>query len=134
MAWRISFHAIGDDFSPAKMNFRFHEQNEKNEIHLIGIFKGEEYGYGSASYYVPEKIERLKKFKHLADTFEPLLDELKKCGAESWHIELERLYYAQCNEELDFNEIVEIQRLKCSFCYSAYSVSENEEKEGFNQI
>jgi hypothetical protein len=132
MSWRITFNIIGDNFSPKKMKFKFHEQNENDEIALKGRSKGEKYGYGSASYVVPKNVKRPQKFRHLADTFEPLLDELKNCGAENWYIEIGRLYHNQCNEEFDTKEILDIARLKCSLSYSAYSVSEEEEKIGFD--
>ena len=127
MSWRISFHIFGEYFSPPKMNFKFHDQNERGEIAISGKFKGEKYNYGNASYNVPKDTPRIQVFKYLADTFEPLLDELKSCGAESWFIEIGRFYNAQCNEELSASEILEIARLRCSLSYSAYRVSEGEE-------
>ncbi|MDI9309304.1 MAG: hypothetical protein QM535_03720 [Limnohabitans sp.] len=131
MSWKITFNIIGDKFSPKNIPVKFFEQNEPNDIADFGLFKGKQYNYGSATYLVDKDIPHSEKFKHLADTFEPLLDDLKKYGAENWHILIERLYFSQCNEELDFNEIQEISRLKCSIAYSAYNVSEIEEKEGF---
>lgn len=132
MAWKIRFHIIGDNFSPKKINFNFDDENEVDEIKMSGKFKGRKYGYGSASYTVPKNIVRIEKFKHLADTFEPMLEDLKLAGAEDWHIEIVRLYFNQCNEELDRKEIFQISRLKCSFAYSAYSVTEDEEINGFS--
>lgn len=131
MSWKITFNIIGDEFSPSKILMDFFEKNEPNDISNFGRFKGEKYNYGSATYLVKHEISRLEKFKHLADTFEPLLEELKKYGAENWYILIERLYFEQCNEELDFEEIQQISRLKCSVAYSAYNVSEEEEKIGF---
>ena len=131
MSWKISFHVIGDDYSPKKVNFKFHEENEPDEIAQIGRFKGRKYGYGSSLYTVPNEIERLNVFQHLADTFEPMIKELKMAGAESWHIHIVRLYFNQCNEELSKDELVQIARLNCPLTYSAYSVSEEEEKKGF---
>ena len=128
MSWKISFHIIGNTFSPKKVNFNFQEKNEPDEIAKTGKFKGKEYGYGSASYVVPKNIKRLQKFKHLANTFVPMIEELKMAGAESWYIDIGRLYHNQCNEELDTDEIIEIAKLKCSVSYSAYSVSEDEEQ------
>lgn len=131
MSWKISFHIIGKTFNPNKVSYHFHEKNEPDEIAESGNFKGQKYGYGSASYIVPNNIKRLQKFKHLADTFVPMIEELKMAGAESWHIEIGRLYHHQCNEELDTEEIVQIAKLRCSVLYSAYSVSEDEEQKGF---
>ena len=71
MSWKISFHVIGDDYSPKKVNFKFHEENEPDEIAQIGRFKGRKYGYGSSLYTVPNEIERLNVFQHLAEPLTP---------------------------------------------------------------
>jgi len=131
MSWKISFQIIGDSYSPKKVDFNFNEGNEPYEIAKIGRFAGKKYGYGSSSYIVPNEIERLKIFQHLADTFVPMLKELELAGAESWNIDIARLYYNQCNEEFSKDEILQISILNCPLTYSAYSVSEEEEKEGF---
>jgi hypothetical protein len=132
MSWIITFNIIGDMFDPNKINVDFNKKNLPSDIANSGRFKGEQYGYGSALYIVPKEIPRLKSFKHLADIFEPQIEELKKHGAENWWIEIGRFYTHQCNEELDYEEIKQISRLKCSLSYSAYSVSEEEENEGFD--
>jgi hypothetical protein len=133
MSWRITFEIIGETFSPNRINLNFNDQNEPNEIAKSGKFKGTKYSYGSASYLVSDRISRRNKFKHLADTFEPLLAELKEAGADNWHITIDRMYSAQCNEELGSQEIIQIARLKCPVAYSAFQVSEEEESEGFNK-
>lgn len=130
MSWKISFHIIGEHYSPKKLGFKFHEENEPDDIEPSGRFKGSKYGYGSSSYTVPDEIDRSKKFQHLADTFEPMIKELQKAGAESWHIDITRLYFIQCNEELGKDELRDIARLKCSLTYSAYSISEENEHKG----
>lgn len=132
MSWIITFNIIGDNFNPNNLNVGFNQKNLPNEIAESGLNNGKEYGYGSAIYVVPKHLSRLDKFKHLADLFEPLLNELKQHGAENWWIEIGRLYSHQCNEELDYEEIKQIARLKCSLSYSAYSVSEEDEKVGFD--
>ncbi len=132
MSWIITFNIIGDTFDPNKINVVFNQRNLPNDIATSGRFKGEQYGYGSALYVVPREISRLKAFKHLADVFEPLMEELKKHGAENWWIEIGRFYTNQCNEELDHEEINQISRLKCSLSYSAYIVTEEEENERFD--
>ncbi len=119
MVWRITFNIIGDDFDPNKINVDFISQNLPNEIAVTGQLKGQAYGYGSAEYKAPNEISRLEKFTHLADLFEPKLNELKKYGAENWWIQVDRLYSHQCNEELDLEELDQIIRLKCSLSYSA---------------
>ena len=130
-SWKVNFHIIGNNFNPYKVDFNFSDENQPDEIQNSGIFKGERYGYGSASYIVPKNIERSQKFQHLADTFVPMMDELRMAGSESWHIDIVRLYFAQNNEELDANEITQIARLNCSVSYSAHSVSEKEEENVF---
>ncbi len=133
MSWRITFEIYGEKFSPKKINLNFDSQNEPDDIAVTGRFRGERYSYGSASYRVPRNIEQLLKFKHLADTFEPMLEELINAGAESWNIDIGRIYYAQCNEELGADEIMQIARLKCSLSYSAYAVDTQEEEiKGFS--
>lgn len=131
MSWKITFEIIGDTLSPRKLDIDFDYTNEPDDIDTSGNSKGSKYGYGSASYIVPHDFTRLNKFKHLADTFEPLLEELKSCGAENWYISIDRLYFIQCNEEFGAEEIAQIARLKCSLSYSTYSVSEEEERTGF---
>ena len=131
MSWKISFHIIGDNFSPKKVNFKFNEENEADEIAKKGRYKGSKFGYGSSTYIVPEEIKRTNKFEHLANIFVPMVKELKIAGAESWHIEITKLYFNQCNEELGADEILQIARLNCPLTYSEYSVSEQEERKGF---
>jgi hypothetical protein len=132
MSWKITFEIYGEFFSPKALGFTFSSQNERGEIEPSGPFKGMPMNYGSASFIVPKNIARFEWFKHLADTFVPLLDALKNAGATEWQVSISRIYYAQCNEELDFEELSQIARLKCGFSYSAYSVeTEAEEILGF---
>lgn len=132
MSWIITFNIIGDNFDPSKIDIDFNQMNQSNEISTSRPFKGKPFGYGSATFIVPKTIPRLEKFKYLADLFEHKLDELRENGAENWWIEIGRLYSNQCNEELDYKELNEIVRLKCSVSYSAYSVSEEDKKKGFD--
>lgn len=132
MAWKITFNIIGDNFDPSKIDVDFSQKNQATEISKTGRFKGKPFGYGSATFVVPKSVPRQDKFKFLADLFEPMLKELQENGAENWWIEIGRLYSHQCNEELNYKELNEIVRLKCSVSYSAYSVSEEEESEGFD--
>ncbi len=130
----ITFEIYGENFSPKKLGFNFKSQNERGEIDSNKSskqFKGKRMNYGSATYVVPKNIK--DKFEHLADLFEPMLPIMEKAGATEWHIYIGRLYYGQCNEELDFHDIQNIARLKCSVAYSAFEVkSEEEELDGFN--
>jgi hypothetical protein len=132
MSWIITFNIIGDNFDPSGIDINFNQKNKSYEIDTSGTFQGKPFGYGSATYVLPKSVPRLEKFKFLADLFEPKLNELKENGAENWWIEIGRLYAHQCNEELDVEELKEITRLKCSVTYSAYSVSEEDEKKGFD--
>lgn len=126
MSWHITFEIIGKHFDPTKINIAFNKMNLPTDIAQIGRFKGKEYGYGSASYVVPKEFSRVEMFNHLSDLFEPLLEELKKHGAEEWWIDIGRFYTHQCNEELAHDELIQISRLKCSLSYSAYLVPEEE--------
>lgn len=132
MAWKITFNIIGDTFDASTVNIDFDEVNVSTDIAKIGKNRGEPYGYGSASYTVPDKISRLMKFKHLANLFEPKLEEIRLAGAESCWVEIGRLYHNQCNEELDIEELKQIARLECSLSYSAYSVSEEDLELGWD--
>lgn len=132
MSWIVTFNIIGDNFDPSKIDIDFNQMNQSYDICTSGPFKGNPYGYGSATFVVPKTIPRIEKFKFLADLFETKLDELRENGAENWWVEIGRLYSHQCNEELDFEEMKQIIRLKCSLTYSAYSVSEEEEIAGFD--
>jgi len=128
MARKITFEICGDTFSPNQFGFNFNEQNEPQELVAIGKENKIDCDFGTATYIVPKNIPRADQFKHLADLFEPLLPDLEKAGAEQWYICIHRLYDEQCNEELDFNDITQIARLKCSLSYSAHRVpSENKE-------
>jgi hypothetical protein len=132
MSWIVTFNIIGDNFDPSKIDIDFNQMNQSYEISTSGPFKGKPFGYGSAIFVIPKTIPRIEKFKFLADLFEPKLDELRENGAKNWWIEIGRLFSHQCNEELDYKELNEIVRLKCSVSYSAYSVSEEDEKKGFD--
>jgi hypothetical protein len=132
MSWKITFEIYGEFFSPDAVAFVFNEHNENGAIEPAVPLKSMSRNYGSASYIVPKNIARFERFKHLADTFVPLLDALKNAGATEWHTNISRIYYAQCNEQVDFEELCQIARLKCGFSYSAYSVeTEAEETIGF---
>jgi len=132
MAWQISFEIVGDHFNPALVDIHFADAHDATTISETGRYKGKAYGYGRASYIVPKEIPRLERFKHLATIFVPLFPQLKKAGADNWYINIGRLYYGQCNEELSFEELQAIAQLQCSLSYSAYIVdSEEEEKRGF---
>lgn len=85
--------------------------------------------YGSASYVVPPAIPNTDRIKHIVHAIEPILADIRGAGATDWHISIGRYYYAQCNEEYSLEELQLIARLGCGFIYSAYSVSEDEEKE-----
>jgi len=132
MAWKVTFEIYGETYSPQKVNFKFTEENEPNDIATTGRNKGLKYGYGSSTYLVPKQIERAKIFSHLAKIFVPILKELKDAGAENLHIDIARIYHLQCNEELGIEEISEIAKLNCAISYSAYSGSQEDEMKGFD--
>lgn len=128
----ITFDIWGEFFSPKIVDFKFDDTNERGDIHTIQPFRGKVMNYGSATYVVPLAIIQINPFKHLADTFEPLLPILIKAGATQWNIYVGRIYFEQCNEEISFEDISHIARLKCSLAYSAFKKSYEEELEGFD--
>ena len=67
--------------------------------------------------------------RHIVETIEPVLPAIREAGASQWHVSIGRYYYAQCNEEYSLEELQLITRLGCGFTYSAYTVSEDEERE-----
>jgi hypothetical protein len=85
--------------------------------------------YGSASYVVPPSVPNGERISHIVRTMEPILPVIREAGASTWHLSIGRFYHAQCNEEYSLEELQLIARLGCGFIYSAYSVTEAEEKE-----
>jgi hypothetical protein len=94
-----------------------------------GRYKGQPVPYGSASYVVPPSIPNDNRIVHIVQTIEPVHADIHAAGASEWHISIGRYYYAQCNEGYTLEELKMIARLGCGFIYSAYNVTEEEEKE-----
>jgi hypothetical protein len=116
-------------FTPSKVPFQFTEQHDSGVIGTRGRYRGQPVPYGSASFVVPRSVPNDKRIAHIVQTIEPLLDNIRAAGATKWHISIGRFYYAQCNEEYSLEELQLISRLGCGFIYSAYNVTEEEEKE-----
>ena len=129
MPWCVSFEIWGEEFHPSKVPFQFTEQHDPGVIGTCGRYRGQPVPYGSASYVVPPSVPNDKRIAHIVQTIEPLLDNIRAAGATEWHINIGRFYYAQCNEEYSLEELQLISRLGCGFIYSAYNVTEEEEKE-----
>ncbi len=119
----------GEEFRPSRVPFRFSEQHDPGIIGTLGRYRGQPVPYGSASYRVPPSVPNAERIRHIVHIIEPLLPAIREAGATDWHISIGRFYYAQCNEEYSLEELQLIARLGCGFIYSAYSVSEAEEKE-----
>jgi len=129
MPWRISIEIWGEDFRPSRVPFTFTEQHDPNVVGAVSRYTGKPIDYGSASYEAPPEIRTGDRIRHIVETIEPLLPAIRAAGATEWHISIDRFYYAQCNEEYSLEQLQMIARLGCGFTYSAYSVSEDEERE-----
>ena len=129
MPWHISFRIWGEEFRPSRVPFAFTEQNDPGIIGTVGRYRGQPLPYGSAGYVVPPSVPTTDRIRHIVEIFEPLLPAIRDAGATDWHISIGRYYYAQCNEEYSLEELQMIARLGCGFIYSAYSVTEDEERE-----
>jgi hypothetical protein len=129
MPWCVSFEVCDEAFHPSKVPFQFTEQHDSGVIGTRGRYRGQPVPYGSASFVVPRSVPNDKRIAHIVQTIEPLLDNIRAAGATKWHISIGRFYYAQCNEEYSLEELQLISRLGCGFIYSAYNVTEEEEKE-----
>jgi hypothetical protein len=127
--WRISMEIQGDYFRPSLLSIPFSDQHDTGAIGKFGKYRGLPTPYGAASYIVPHELLRPNLFKHLADVFEHRLDDLRKAGATSWHVSIARYYWAQCNEDYSAEDLEMLRKLKCGFTYSAYSITEEEERE-----
>lgn len=128
MPWCVSFHIYGEAFRPSRVPFQFTKQHDPGIIGIIGRYRGQPVPYGCASYEVPSSVPNIDRIKHVVETFEPLLGEIRAAGATDWHIDICRYYNAQCNEGYTLEEMQLISRLQCGFTYSAYSVSKREER------
>lgn len=129
MAWDFTFRISGEGFRPSDVGFKFTDQHDAGEIATSGRWKGKGSPLGSASYQVPPSVPHCERLKCLADIFEPMLPRLRAAGATDWEVWIIRYYHAQCNEEFSADELRHMLRLNCPFCYSAASVSEEEETE-----
>jgi hypothetical protein len=129
MPWRISIQIQGDKFVPSRVPFEFTEQHDPGVLGTTGRYRGLALPYGSAGYDVPSSIPVKNRIEYLVRTIKPLLPAIREAGATDWHISIGRYYYAQCNEEYSLEELQLIAQLGCGFTYSAYSVSEEEERD-----
>lgn len=128
MPWCISFQIYGEEFHPSRVPFQFTKQHDPGIIGRRGRYRGRPVLYGSASYEVPSSIPNIDRIRHVVETFEPLLGDIRAAGATEWHIDICRYFNAQCNEAYSLDDLLLIARLQCGFWYSAYSVSKKEEK------
>jgi hypothetical protein len=128
MPWRISFEVWGEKFRPGRVSFSFTESQDPGTIGLTGIHRGKPLPYGSASYVVPSTVSKVDSVKYLLSKIAPILDSMRAAGATDWHVNIARYYHAQCNEEYSLDELRLIAQLDCGFTYSAYSMSEEEER------
>jgi len=129
MRWIVSFEMWGEDFHPSKVSFAFTKQHDPGIIGTRGRYRGQPVPYGSASYQVPASVRNADRIKYIVETIEPVLPAIRAAGCTDWHISIGRFYYAQCNEEYSLKELQMITRLGCGFIYSAYTITEDEERE-----
>jgi hypothetical protein len=129
MPWRVSFEMWGKEFRPSSVPFQFTEQHDPGCEVGTGRYQGQPLPYGAATYVVPPSIPNADRLRHVVHTIEPVLAAIRAAGATDCHISIARYYYAQCNEEYSLEELQLIARLGCGFIYSAYSVTEDEERE-----
>jgi len=129
MPWIVSFEMWGENFRPSLVPFTFTEQHDPGIIGKRGRYQDQPVPYGSASYVVPPAVRNADRIRHIVETIEPLLPAIREAGATQLHISIGRFYYAQCNEEYSLEQLQMIARLGCGFIYSAYTVSEDEERE-----
>lgn len=129
MSHRVSFEIWGEEFRPSQIPFEFTEQHDPGVIGTLGRYRGLPTPYGSASYVVPPCIPDGEMLRYLVLTIEPILTAIRAAGATDWHIRIGRYYHEQCNEDYSLDELQGIARLGCGFTYSAYSVTEDEERE-----
>ena len=129
MPWCVSFEIWGEEFSPSRVPFGFTEQHDPGVIGTRGRYRGQPVPYGSASYVVPPSVPNGERIKHIVRAMEPILPLIRQAGASKWHISIGRFYHGQCNEEYSLEELHLIARLGCGFIYSAYNVTEAEERE-----
>ena len=128
MAWSITFEIRGREFRPSLIDLNFQRQHDVGVLGTRGRYKGLPYPYGSASYLAPSDLAHNLRIPHIAKVFVPRLDQLRRAGAEDWHVSIGRYYSAQCNEEFEAAELTALVELGCSLTYSAYQVDELEEE------
>jgi hypothetical protein len=127
--WIVEFRIIGTNFRPSSVPFAFTQQHDPGVIGTLKSNFGERVPYGSAKYEVPSSVPVKERIKHLVQTIEPLLSQIREAGAEDWHVSIGRFYFGQCNEEYSLEELQLIARLDCGFIYSAYEISEEKERD-----
>lgn len=129
MPWAVYFRVRGEQFKPSQVNYAFTEAHDPDAIGERGPRRGKPLGYGSAVIQVPSYIPNQDRIKYLVDIALPLLPDLEQAGATEWYLDIARYYSTQCNEELTAEQLTLVAQLRCSLCYSAYQMSEEQELE-----
>lgn len=129
MPWCVSLEIWGQELRRSRVPFQFTEQHDPGVVGPRGRYRGQPVSYGSASYLVPPAVPNADRIRHIVGTIEPVLPTIREAGATEWHISIGRFYHGQCNEEYSLEELQLIARLGCGFTYSAYSVTEAEERQ-----
>ena len=129
MPWQISFHAKGNQFRPSDIDFAFSKAIDTGTIGKNGYYLNKPIPYGSIVIEVPREIPNAERISYLVKLVQPLIPEIKQAGATEWYLDIARYYSNQCNEDYSSEEMALMASLNCPLYYSAYKVSEEEEKE-----
>jgi hypothetical protein len=128
MPWIVAFYALGDDFKPSQIDYPFTKSRDTGVIGTEGRYRNVPAPYGLIHIEVPRHIPNGERIAYIVKIAQELLPELIRAGATSWRIDIGRFYSAQCNEELTSEQLALLASLQCPFCYSAYKVSQREER------
>jgi hypothetical protein len=128
MPWQVSFHASGDSFTPSRIDFPFSESNDPGEMGTSGRYLNKPIPNGYIRIDVPKEILNGERIKYLVHNILPIISDILKFGATNYYLDIARYYSSQCNESYSTEELALLAQLNCPVNYSAYQVSESEEK------
>ena len=128
MPWIVAFHALGDDFKPSQIDYPFTKSRDTGVIETEGRYRNVPAPFGLIDIEVPPHIPNSERIAFIVKIAQELLPELIRAGATEWEINIGRFYSAQCNEDLISEELALLASLQSPLCYSAYKVSQREER------
>lgn len=124
MSWDISLHVYGPTFKPSTVAYPFSHALDVGALGVRGKFKGVPTPFGHATIHAPKTSASDRLIVAVCEIGLRLMPELRAAGDNEFKLWVLREYEAQCNEELNPEEIALIARLGCSLCYSAYHLEE----------